>query len=192
MPTCKNCGTKIKLLSYLLVRGDGLCDECGARYEAERKDPTAAERHMHELLDKLAPQTEWLLCGLGLWTTTGHRASQTASLWAGRALFGVAGDMVHSESRLLGIFGLSANGVLHRLRIGECSNITPEIVYDSEVIPHDSVSSPKSELSIATERPGVLNLETTNTRSQIVVEFPKCFLSQNEEFPTKLQDEWRK
>lgn len=125
MPTCKNCGTKIKLLSYLLVRGDGLCDECGARYEAERKDPTAAERHMHELLDKLAPQTEWLLCGLGLWTTTGHRASQTASLWAGRALFGVAGDMVHSESRLLGIFGLSANGVLHRLRIGECSNITP-------------------------------------------------------------------
>jgi len=177
MPICKTCGKKRSFWTSFWT----VCPDCAAKHEAE-----SPEERLLSLLDIVAKGEVWESYGVALWTSLGHKASQKADLWIGRALLGVGGDILHSETQLMGLLGLTKSGRLHFAKIGECSEITPAVIKTAAVHTDTIMSAPLARLSLSRERDGKLTIDGFANGQRYSLTFPSCFLAANAEFPRRL------
>lgn len=191
MTQCKQCGAKLssdKL--HLLGLDDTFCsDECRAKFDAATPTSDGAQQHIQRLLQEMLPTAEWRSFGVCVWTSTGHKLGQSASLWAGRAFLGLAGDLLHVETSILGIAGLTADGTLAIARIGELGaneTVRPESVYGTTVSKERAMTAPLTELRVSRLSNGlrIVRMSTGEALEEVV--FPACFLVGNESFPALL------
>lgn len=187
MAQCEQCG---KHLTVEFKSGDGFCsDECRSKFNAAKTNSDEAQDHIRHLLQEVLPRAEWRSIGVCRWSSTGHKLGETASLWAGRALLGVAGDLLHVETSILGIAGITADDTLVIARIGELGvneTVRPESVFGTRVSKERTLTGSLAQLRVTQFSNGlrIVNTGTGDTLEDVV--FPACFLPQNETFAGKL------
>ena len=142
------------------------------------------------MLQETLPSAEWRSIGVCRWSSTGHKLGETAGLWAGRALLGVAGDLLHVETSILGIAGITADDTLVIARIGELGvkeTIRPENIYGTAVSKERTLTASLTQLRVTQFSNGlrIVNTVTGDVLEEVV--FPACFLIENETFSAKLK-----
>lgn len=186
MATCKNCGRDYSV--WKSARRDALCNDCGAKFDQERfvNVWNDAERNLEMLLSRLAAGRKVLAYGVGLWRPLGHRISQTASLWAGRALIGVFGDIVNAQTHLLALVALSDDRSVHFARIGECSEITPAAITGASLDDSSIVAVPSSGVVVSDDNDKMV-LGGLADGTEVALVFPVCGVPHNARFPLRLK-----
>ena len=183
MGTCKLCGSEYSLWA---ARGDGLCPNCGKKEDNQKtqRQLEDAKIRLKEIVEQIAPGDEIDTFGIALWDTMGSKLSSTFHLWVGRFLLGMFGDMLHSKTRILGVFAISCKGFLYTGKIGESGSVDPTSILNSTL---EVKSVTKTSIGeVAASHSGETLEVTVTGNKRLRATFPKCFLKENECIPNKI------
>ena len=149
------------------------------------REATAIKK-LDELLAELAPGKEWAVRGVVLWSTAGHKASQVLNLWTGRALLGIMGDMLHQETKFLGVIGVAKDDTLVLGKIGETSEPADQDVLRAQVDPEPTLVAALRDVSAETGKGRTLVLRLARENRKLKLEFPALFMVGNGSLPEKI------
>lgn len=185
MRTCIICGSEYRLWE---ARGDGLCPNCGKKDDNQKKQKQLedAKIRLEEIVKKIAPDDEIDTFGIALWDTMGSKLSSTFHLWVGRFLLGMLGDILHSETRILGVVAVS-QGFFYTAKIGEIgqsSSVDPTSILNSTLEVKSVTKTSIGEISAW--HSGDTFEVTVMGNKRLRTTFPKCFMKENECIPNKI------
>jgi len=154
--------------------------------ERASQDPLdgEADEELRQLATSVAGECGLESYALCRWETTAGAVENVLSLWAKRAVFGVAGDMLHSNQRLFGLAVLTSDGKLRVCGLGAMGA-------ESSIGADDVINgTPDLTAVFSVDVVDTVATRTGNTveAGEIEFEFPASFLLENPKFPRKILD----
>ena len=141
----------------------------------------------------MAPDDEIEVFGIATWETTGSNISSTFNLWVGRFLFGILGDILHSKINILGVIGISREGILYTAKIGEVGEsgkIEPTQIINSNLDEKTITKTPMDKAD-AFYNGGYFRATLTGNKT-MRAKFPTCLIKRNSHIPNRIIDAWNK
>ena len=186
MPTCKMCSSKCSLWQTI---PDGLCPNCREK-EVDRmkqKECEDAKIRIKQFASQIVPVDEIDIFGIAIWDTSGSKLSSIYHLWVGRFLLGMLGDILHSNTRILGIVILSRIGILYAAKIGEIAKgglVSPALIRNSTLGTKSMIKTTKRrDIGIDTDNNLVVTLPNGK---KLCATFPSCFIEDNVSVPSRI------
>ncbi|MBK6599311.1 MAG: hypothetical protein IPG25_16125 [Proteobacteria bacterium] len=190
--SCGQCNKALGKWFAAFKRDDGFCSqECRNTFDVTRSEPAEASRFISSFLEQIAPREKWLAVALCRWGAA-ETGNQTVSLWVGRALFGIGGDLLNaSGGSSIAVVGISENRTFALAPLGYLSSeLVPGILHRKSVDKESSVNSPLDRIVVSQGRANRLIVKNEDRRHVWELEFPKCFVDRNDEFPVLHKDLW--